>query len=268
MNRLHPNFRTRSVRCGCLLAAALVVLGPTALAQQGSLYVVDGKVGVGTDAPQVSLEVQGNSGTTALLVDENSGTTQLRSLITLENQGPPRMLFRDASNSKSWRVGAYFGNTFRLDTPSGTGVEAELDANGNLSLSGTLSQGSSRTLKENFTSLDPEAVLAKVAELPVTRWNYRFDPDRRAHIGPTAEDFRAAFGLGDSDRRLAPSDAAGVALVAIQGLNEVVRTERAELEGLRAENARLEAAIEAMGLAQEQLLRRLEALETRNAASD
>ena len=40
------------------------------------------------------------------------------------------------------------------------------------------------------------------------------------HYGPTAQDFHAAFGLGDDDDTLiGTQDADGVALAAIQGLN-------------------------------------------------
>lgn len=40
------------------------------------------------------------------------------------------------------------------------------------------------------------------------------------HIGPMAQDFNAAFQLGESDRAITTVDADGVALAAIQGLNQ------------------------------------------------
>jgi uncharacterized coiled-coil protein SlyX len=51
------------------------------------------------------------------------------------------------------------------------------------------------------------------------------------HFGPTAQDFYAAFELGDSDLAIGLQDADGVALAAIQGLN-------AKLEATVAEQAR------------------------------
>ena len=61
-------------------------------------------------------------------------------------------------------------------------------------------------------------------------WSYRASPEVR-HVGPTAQDFRAAFGLGNDDKSIATVDADGVALAAIQGLN-------AKLEAKIAEQAR------------------------------
>jgi len=40
------------------------------------------------------------------------------------------------------------------------------------------------------------------------------------HLGPVAQDFRAAFGLGRNDTTITTVDADGVALAAIQGLNQ------------------------------------------------
>ena len=54
--------------------------------------------------------------------------------------------------------------------------------------------------------------------------------------GPVAQDFRAAFGLGDSETAISTVDADGVALAAIQDLNQKVDSENA---GLRSENAEL-----------------------------
>jgi hypothetical protein len=43
---------------------------------------------------------------------------------------------------------------------------------------------------------------------------------RVRHLGPVAQDFRAAFGLGRNDTTITTVDADGVALAAIQGLNQ------------------------------------------------
>jgi hypothetical protein len=44
-----------------------------------------------------------------------------------------------------------------------------------------------------------------------------------------AQDFHAAFGLGDSDKSITTIDAGGVALAAIKGLNEKLEEENAAL---------------------------------------
>jgi hypothetical protein len=93
--------------------------------------------------------------------------------------------------------------------------------------------------------VDPQAILAGVARLPVARWHYRGAEAEGAHLGPAAEDFFAAFGLGSDARYIATVDADGVALAAIQGLHEVVRAQRAEIEALEARLAALEARMSA-----------------------
>ncbi len=90
---------------------------------------------------------------------------------------------------------------------------------------------SDRNAKENFQSLDPQSVLAKVAALPVTEWNYKSEGQAVQHIGPVAQDFHSAFGLdGKDDKHIAVVDEGGVALAAIQGLNQKVEAKSRELE--------------------------------------
>src|SRR6185295_6710764 len=89
---------------------------------------------------------------------------------------------------------------------------------------------SDRNLKENFTAVSPREVLDKVATLTVSRWNFKGDA-ATPHVGPMAQDFHAAFGLGTDDKHIATVDADGVALAAIQGLNQKVedRSQKSEV---------------------------------------
>jgi hypothetical protein len=88
---------------------------------------------------------------------------------------------------------------------------------------------SDRNAKENFKPLDSRAVLDKVAALPITRWNFKKDTASE-HIGPMAQDFHAAFGVGSDDKHIATVDADGVALAAIQGLNQKLEERLKEKE--------------------------------------
>ncbi len=87
-----------------------------------------------------------------------------------------------------------------------------VDSAGNVLARGTISQLSSRSAKENFHATDGRLLLAKLEKMPVDSWNYRGAPEEERHLGPVAEDFHAAFGLGKSNRYIAPTDMAGVAL--------------------------------------------------------
>jgi len=98
---------------------------------------------------------------------------------------------------------------------------------------------SDRAAKENFAPVNCGEVLEKVVALPLARWNFKHEPGV-AHLGPVAQDFHAAFGLGTDDKHIATVDADGVALAAIQGLNQKLEARSRELE---AENAALRAEL-------------------------
>ncbi len=101
---------------------------------------------------------------------------------------------------------------------------------------------SDRNLKENFTTVNPREVLEKVAGMTISRWNFKGDT-ATPHVGPMAQDFHAAFGLGTDDKHIATVDADGVALAAIQGLNQKVETgsqkSEVRIQKLESQNAEL-----------------------------
>jgi hypothetical protein len=109
---------------------------------------------------------------------------------------------------------------------------------------------SDRNAKQNFAPVDNDAVLAAVASLPLASWSYRSDPHATRHIGPTAQDFRAAFDVGRDDKSIATVDADGVALAAIQGLNAKLEARIAErdarIERQASEIAELRRAVEVL----------------------
>lgn len=135
-----------------------------------------------------------------------------------------------------------------------TGVQ--LAANG-----GSWSSLSDRHAKRDFTPVDSQAVLARLMELPVMTWRYMGQGEETLHMGPVAQDFHAAFGLGGDELRIATIDADGVALAAIQGLY-LALTERdqridqleAELASLRQHTLDRIAALESLLLASDQQL--------------
>ena len=108
---------------------------------------------------------------------------------------------------------------------------------------------SDRNLKQGFAGVDAQAVLARVTALPVTTWSYKAQPGQK-HLGPVAQDFHAAFGLGQDDTSISTVDESGVALAAIQGLNQKVecRSQEAEdnIRKLEAENAELKERLESL----------------------
>jgi hypothetical protein len=94
--------------------------------------------------------------------------------------------------------------------------------------SGTWASASDRALKTNVASIDDAVVLDKVAALPISRWSYKSEHGVQ-HVGPMAQDFYAAFGVGADDKHITSIDEDGVALAAIKALH--------------SENARLRARL-------------------------
>ena len=89
-------------------------------------------------------------------------------------------------------------------------------------------------------------MLSALASLPVSEWSYTSDPDGARHVGPMAQDFNAAFGLGADDKHIATVDADGVALAAIQGLNQKLQQQETELAELKQKNQSLEQRLETL----------------------
>ena len=74
-------------------------------------------------------------------------------------------------------------------------------------------------MKRDFAGVDTRERLDKVNGLALTSWRFVNEPPHVRHVGPIAEDFRAAFGLGSDERSFLQVDAQGVALAAIRGLD-------------------------------------------------
>ena len=175
-------------------AARLVVLG-------------DGRVGIGTNNPVAKLDVEGSIAFPAFTSLLDTG------------RGAPR------ANSDNGTIG-YMRFSQGLDI-IGAGTTA---ANRKITLWGDVSIDreitcvainitSDRNAKEDFKPVNAREVLDKVARLPISEWQYKEHADAR-HIGPMAQNFREAFALGHDEKHITSVDADGVALAAIQGLNE------------------------------------------------
>jgi len=142
----------------------------------------------------------------------------------------------NASAPNQFVVRAAGGTIFYSSSDLSTGVQ--LPAGG-----GAWLNVSDRNRKENFRDEDGEGVLVQIARLPVRSWNYKAQAPRIRHLGPTAQDFWAAFGLGESDTTITTTDIDGVNLLAIQALERRTREQEREIEALQAELAALRAEI-------------------------
>lgn len=110
-----------------------------------------------------------------------------------------------------------------ISHPIHVGTDGTNGNGAHLTFGGTWTNGSSRTFKENFETLNSRDLLGKISDLPVEAWQYK-DSDER-HIGPVSEDFVQAFDVGSLRRDgsrdnhyLSAGDVAGVALAGVKEL--------------------------------------------------
>ena len=134
-------------------------------------------------------------------------------LAKFTNNGPSLIEFYDEVNSKTYHVGAG-----KLGADHAVGMRVDgvpaaqmfLDengkvvvggnftytSNGDLGISGTLTQNSSRDSKEQIASVDQQTILDKVLDLQIVEWQYINDKNEARHVGPMAGQFYSSFGLG------------------------------------------------------------------------
>jgi hypothetical protein len=113
-----------------------------------------------------------------------------------------------------------------------------------LSTSGTWTNSSDVNRKHNFEAISGEGVLAKLRSVPITSWSYKVDGSSVRHIGPMAQDFRAAFGLGADEVSIATIDADGIALAGVSALDARTQSQGKRIDVLERENAELRKRLE------------------------
>lgn len=155
-----------------------------------------------------------------------------------DNSGVPPF-FLNATAANQFLVRAAGGTIFYSNGSLTAGVELAPGA-------GAWAAVSDVRRKENFRDLDADSVLAKLARMPIREWNYKAQDSTVRHVGPTAQDFYAAFRLAASDTTITTSDIDGVALLAIQALERrtaELQAKAREIDALRAELAELRAEL-------------------------
>jgi Chaperone of endosialidase len=137
----------------------------------------------------------------------------------------------------------YIGGAF-------AGYDIITSSGANLTSAGIWLDKSDRAAKREFTPVNVSDVLRKVVALPLSTWSYLAEDANIRHMGPMAQDFRKAFGLGYDDKTMNNVDARGVAFAAIQGLNKKLEIEEAKS---RAKDTKLSAQAERLTLLEREL---------------
>ena len=220
-------------------------------APQDAFFIetVTGDIGFGTSGPSAALHIRRSDGSAKLRIEEMDPVRRNNRIqLEMVNNGAAQFALIDTDTDTDWRF-QNFEDQFRVNK-AGTGVtEMTLDAAGNMTILGALTQNSDKNAKMDIVAVDPALILEKVAALPVAEWSYS-DTAGVRHIGPMAQDFRALFGTGASDTGISTLDTSGVALAAIQALTlkngaleETVAVQNRVIAGLEARLAALETVL-------------------------
>jgi len=226
----------------------------------GSLVVeANGNLSIGSGQNQTaSLRIRRNNGTAKLLVQEQSGTVAARRLVELRNNGPIAFAMVNTNLADEWRFAAQTTG-FRITNAASPGPDFEVLKSGDAVLRGTLTEGSDVNVKSDIEVLDGDSVLAKLDALPISEWSYKEDGPSVRHIGPMAQDFYAAFGLGTEETKISPRDMAGVTMAAIKALNAELKEKDAEIAEQQEQILALQARLNEV----DQLKAQLSAIESR-----
>ncbi|MCC6991333.1 MAG: hypothetical protein IT181_20170 [Acidobacteria bacterium] len=151
-------------------------------------------------------------------------------------------VYGDASDVSGVNLVSSIPNQFMVRAAGGTVFYSNAGRTTGVALfagAGAWTNLSDAARKQSFTDLDGETVLGKLRAMPIREWSYIAQGDGIRHVGPTAQDFRSAFGLGEDPLGISTIDADGISLRAIQALE-------ARTQALHHENARLMQRLEAL----------------------
>lgn len=148
----------------------------------------------------------------------------------------------DGFNKKTTSIGA---NSFTVRAPGGFKFYTTRDDVTGPSLApgdASWAVPSDSNLKTGVTAVDHRATLAQLAQMPVTAWKYKGNP-ARSFVGPMAQDFHSAFGLGSDDKVIGTIDADGVLFSAMKGLIEELKARDTRIDELEVQNGEMRESI-------------------------
>ncbi|HEX8390912.1 MAG TPA: tail fiber domain-containing protein [Longimicrobium sp.] len=214
-----------------------------------------------------AVSARGNEG--AIVIGDGSTSDSLQATaanqFSLRAAGGIRM-FTNSAKTAGVLMQAYPGSASTPWTGCGN-VQWVISASNcaYLSNAGAWTNVSDVNRKHGFAAVAGEDVLTRLRGMPISTWTYNTESSDVRHMGPTAQDFHAAFGLNGADNtHIATIDGDGVALAAAKALEartasqaetiaaqqRTIDAQGREIADLRARLERIEAALAAQATAQ------------------
>ncbi len=227
----------------------------------GDNSVALGKLCVAANASTFAVGEQNTaSGAASVALGYHSHTNARQGSFVFGDRSTIDTIRAGVNHSANWRV----SGGFRIFTSSNlsTGVTLQSGASVSnwgqanaviststgalLSTDGVWTNASDVHRKHLFEDVHGEEILDKLRTIPIRRWGYLSEADKVRHLGPTAQDFYAAFGLGSDERSIGTVDADGVALAAVQALDVRTREQATAVQKLEQENAALRGRLQVL----------------------
>jgi hypothetical protein len=180
--------------------------------------------GIAIDEPGVHIAAEARKGW--------DGT--IKGNIAIDESGVHRVLFDSDGNG-------YFASKVGIGVAVPT---HSIDVTGGAYCDGTnWVNASDANVKENFQPVNGSELLDQIEQLAISRWNYKGNTEM-AHIGPTAQDFQAIFGVGSDGKSISTIDPAGIALAAAKELRLELKDKTQQLNELQNKVQQLQALVE------------------------
>lgn len=237
-----------------------VAIGSQATAS-GYSSIALGRGSVANDSGGVALTYHGSAGRYALAfgyyTSANGRYSVAMGTSASTNNHKGSFVFADLSKQSTLPTTLSSADNQFLAKASG-GFIFYTDANTTMGVSlpaggGSWASVSDKNKKGNFRKVNTGEILDKLAGLEITTWNYKTQDPSIRHMGPMAQDFYAAFGLGENETSISTIDIDGISLAAIQELekktqelkqkSEEIEKLRRMLKDLKAEKDLLEKRI-------------------------
>ena len=154
-------------------------------------------------------------------------------------------VWSDSSSTTTFASTA--ANQFNVRAAGGTRIFSNAGATLGVQLGANATSWSAlsdRNAKKDFAPVDGREILRKLDEVPVQSWRYKWDEaGSTPHLGPVAQEFKAAFFPGRDDTRISTLEFDGVELAAIQGLHTLMKEKDAKITALEQRLAEIEAKL-------------------------
>ena len=171
--------------------------------------------------------------------------------VKIEGPLSATILFDNTKTNQKWLVGAdsegwsvaRFADIFtylvvKQDGKVGIGTtkpSSKLHVEGDVYVSGKLTQASSIALKENVSELSGQEAIATLQGLNAVKYNYKTDSQKEQHIGFIAEEVPDLVANSERDR-LSPMDLIAVLTKAVQEQQRTITELASEMNTLKQQN--------------------------------